>query len=236
MSLEKFKTGKPSHCISGEGCHAASSNRQVGAVDSRGVCEGDTTGRETKVSQEISGRLAATPKPPVQWGEASKTEWADGEVGVLRSSEETVEIKTTEERREGTWVNANANSAGSEDGRTEVERLFERITTPTKIQKLQRTLYRKAKPEPKYRFYSLFGELLRKDLLETAMSSVAHNNGAAGVDGQTCEIYRKSDEAWDRWREGLLEELRTKNYRPSPVRRVYIPKGDGKMRPLASRR
>jgi group II intron reverse transcriptase/maturase len=136
------------------------------------------------------------------------------------------------ERREGAWVNANANSEGSEDGRSAAERLFDRITTPPKIQKLQRTLYRKAKAEPKYRFYSLYGELLRKDLLETAMASVAHNNGAAGVDGQECEVYLKSDEAWDQWRDALLEELRTQRYRPSPVRRVYIPKGEGKKRPL----
>jgi group II intron reverse transcriptase/maturase len=112
------------------------------------------------------------------------------------------------------------------------EALFERIATPLKIQKLQRTLYRKAKAEPKYRFYSLYGELLRKDLLETAMATVAGNNGAAGVDGQECHSYLRSDEAWDQWRDALLEELRTKSYRPSPVRRVYIPKGDGKERPL----
>lgn len=110
--------------------------------------------------------------------------------------------------------------------------LFDRITTPPKIQKLQRTLYRKAKAEPKYRFYSLYGELLRKDLLEMAMSSVAHNDGAAGVDRQTCEVYLKGDEEWDQWRDQLLEEMRAKSYRPSPVRRVYIPKGDGKQRPL----
>ena len=155
MSLEKFKSGKPSRCIPGEGCHAASSNRQAGAVDSGGVCEGDTTRRETKVSQEISGRVAAKPQPPMQGGEPSQVGWADGEVGVLRSSQETVETKTTEERREGTWVNANANSEGSGDGWLEAERLFDQITTPPKIQKLQRTLYRKAKAEPKYRFYSL---------------------------------------------------------------------------------
>ena len=232
MSLEKFESGKPSRCIPGEGCHTASSNRQAGAVDSGGVCEGDTTGRETKVSQEISRRGAATPQPPVQGGEPSKAGRALGEVGVLRSSEEAGETKTPVERREGTWVNANANSEGSEDGRTAAATLFDRITTPPKIQKLQRTLYRKAKAEPKYRFYSLYGELLRKDLLETAMSSVGHNNGAAGVDGQTCEVYLKSDEAWDQWRDHLLEELRTKQYRPSPVRRVYIPKGEGKQRPL----
>ena len=232
MSLEKFESGKPSRCIPGEGCHTASSNRQGGAVDSGGVCEGDTTGRETKVSQEISRRGAATPQPPVQGGEPSKAGRALGEVGVLRSSEEAGETKTPVERREGTWVNANANSEGSGDGWSEAARLFDRIGTPAQIQKLQRTLYRKAKAEPKYRFYSLYGELLRKDLLETAMSSVGHNNGAAGVDGQTCEVYLKSDEAWDQWRDHLLEELRTKQYRPSPVRRVYIPKGEGKQRPL----
>lgn len=126
----------------------------------------------------------------------------------------------------------NQNSEGQGDGLEGVETLFQRITTPIKVQKLQRALYCKAKAEPKYRFYSLYGELLRKDVLETAMASVAHNNGAAGIDGQTCDVYLASDEAWDQWRNQLLEELRTKKYRPSPVKRVYIPKGDGKLRPL----
>lgn len=232
MSPEMAKSGKPSRCLNGEGCHAALSNRQPGAVDSGGVSEDDTRGRVAKVSWEISGREAATSQPPMQGGVPSKVGRAAREVGVLRSSEEAGATKTPVERREGTLVNANANSKGSEDGRTAAERLFDRITTPPKIQKLQRTLYRKAKAEPKYRFYSLYGELLRKDLLETAMASVAHNNGAAGVDGQECEIYLKSDEAWDQWRDALLEELRTKRYRPSPVRRVYIPKGEGQKRPL----
>ena len=232
MSLERERSGKPSRSDGGEGCPAASSNRKLGAVDSGGVGEGDTTGRETKVSQEIFGRGAAASQPPVQGGQTSKAGRAVGEVGALQSSEDPGESRTPGERREGTWINANANSEGSGDGRSEAERLFDQITTPSKIQKLQRTLYRKAKAEPKYRCYSLYGELLRKDLLETAMSSVAHNNGAAGVDGQTCDVYLESDEAWGQWRDQLLEELRTKSYRPSPVRRVHIPKGDGKLRPL----
>jgi len=152
MSLEKFKSGKPSRCLPGEGCHAASSNRQLGAVDCGGVCEGDTTGREAKVSQEVSSRVAVTPPLPVQGGEPSKTGRAVGEVGVLRRSEETVETQTTEERRKGTWVNANAKREGSGDGGKEAERLFDPIATPPKIQTLQRTLYRKAKAEPKHRF------------------------------------------------------------------------------------
>ncbi len=66
------------------------------------------------------------------------------------------------------------------------------------------------------------------------MSAVARHGGAAGVDGQECRAYTRSDEAWTQWREALLEELRTKTYRASPVRRVRIPKGDGKTRPLGS--
>jgi group II intron reverse transcriptase/maturase len=123
-------------------------------------------------------------------------------------------------------------SEGPADGRTEAETLFDRITTPPKVQKLQRVLYRKAKAAPGYRFYSLYGELLRRDVLETAMSAVASNAGTAGVDGQEGTAYTRSDEAWQQWRDRLLEELRTKTYRPNPVRRVRIPKGDGKTRPL----
>jgi len=63
------------------------------------------------------------------------------------------------------------------------------------------------------------------------MSAVARHDGAAGVDGQPCSAYTRSDETWSQWRDTLLEELRTKTYRPSPVRRVRIPKGDGQTRP-----
>jgi retron-type reverse transcriptase len=153
-------------------------------------------------------------------------------VGVPRSSADPSDSKTGGERRRGTWVNACGHSEGPADGRREAETLFDRITTPPKVQKLQRTLYRKAKAAPDYRFYSLYGELLRRDVLETAMSAVASNAGAAGVDGQECSAYTRSDEAWTQWRDTLLEELRTKTYRPSPVRWVRIPKGDGKTRPL----
>jgi group II intron reverse transcriptase/maturase len=155
-----------------------------------------------------------------------------GVVGVLRSSDDPSESRTDGERRRGTWVNASGPSEGPDDGRAKAATLFDRITTPPKVQKLQRALYCKAKAAPGYRFYSRYGELLRRDILETAMRAVARRAGAAGVDGQECTAYTRSDAAWTQWRDALLEELRTKTYRASPVRRVRIPKGDGNPRPL----
>jgi len=231
MSLDKANNQEPRRCVNGEGCQEEPSNRAPGFSHPDGVSEGDMAGRAPRVSGENSACQTARSKPAAQGGNA-KVARAGGEVGVLHSSDNPAESKTAGEPREGTWVNAPRSSEGLGDGRAEVARLFDRIRTPPKVQKLQRALYCKAKAEPKYRFYSLYGELLRLDVLETAMRAVAANDGAAGVDGQTCSIYTSSEERWEQWRAELLEELRVKGYRPSPVRRVYIPKGDGKQRPL----
>jgi len=230
MSLET-ENREPSRYLNGEGCQAESPNSQKGPPSLGGVSEGDRTGRATRVSRE-SSRGEAVPRPAAQGGDPAEAVRAAGAVGVPRSSADPPDSRTGGERRRGTWVNARGHGEGPADGRTEAETLFDRITTPPKVQKLQRALYRKAKAAPAYRFYSLYGELLRRDMLETAMSAVAHHDGAPGVDGQACSAYTQSDEAWVCWRDSLLEELRTKTYRPSPVRRVWIPKGNGKTRPL----
>lgn len=230
MSLERANR-EPSRYQNGEGCHAPLSNSQAAAPDLGGVSEGDRTGRVARVSRENSSGASET-QPAVQGGDPTEAVRAAGGVGVLRSSDDPPESKTGGEPRRGTWVKARGHGAGPADGRTEAETLFDRITTPPKVQKLQRVLYRKAKAEPKYRFYSLYGELLRHDVVETAMSAVASHAGAAGVDGQECSAYTRNDEVWQQWRDRLLDELRTKTYRASPVRRVRIPKGDGKTRPL----
>lgn len=230
MSLETANR-EPSRYLNGEGCHVPLSNSHAAAQDLGGVSEGDRTGRAIRVSRENSSGASVT-QPAGQGGNPIESARAAGEVGVPRSSVDPSDRKTDGERRRGTWVNVRGHGEGREDGRTEAETLFDRIATPIKVQKLQRALYRKAKAAPGYRFYSLYGELLRRDLIETAMSAVASHDGAAGVDGQECSAYTCSDEAWQQWRDTLLEELRTKTYRVSPVRRVRIPKGDGKTRPL----
>lgn len=103
------------------------------------------------------------------------------------------------------------------------------IRTPDKVQKLQRTLYRKAKEDKRWRAWSLYADLCRRDVLETAIKAVLANAGAAGVDGMTTEEIKSSAGTFlDR----LQTQLREKSYRPSPVLRVWIPKADGKQRPL----
>jgi len=102
-------------------------------------------------------------------------------------------------------------------------------TLPT-VEKLQTALHDKAKRSPDFRFYSLYDKVYRQDMLYDACRRCLINGGAAGMDGQTFEDI----EAYGarRWLDELAEELRTKGYRASPVKRVWIPKPDGKQRPL----
>ncbi len=104
------------------------------------------------------------------------------------------------------------------------------LVTPESVQKLQTALHDKAKKSPDLRFHALYDKVYRRDVLEFAYSWCKANGGAPGVDGQTF----KDIEAYgvERWLDELTQELKDRTYRPFPVRRVYIPKPDGKQRPL----
>ena len=104
------------------------------------------------------------------------------------------------------------------------------LTTPASVQKLQTTLHAKAKESPKLRFHALYDKVYRRDVLSHAYDRCKANGGAAGVDNQTFEDI----EAYgvERWLDELTQELKSRTYQPLPVRRVYIPKPDGKQRPL----
>ena len=107
------------------------------------------------------------------------------------------------------------------------------VKLPEKISELRKKLGQKAKQEPKFRFYALYDRIYREDVLRIAATLVLNHNGAAGVDGVTCQDLLTLDEpAWNAFFRELHEELRTKRYRPQPVKRVYIPKPDGRLRPL----
>ena len=232
MSPEISSPGKPSPCRMGEGCQEPPANSQKAVHRSGGVSAGNRSGSEVRVSREISRREATTPQPTAQAGSPGEAARAAGEVGVLHSSVNPGETKTPGEPREGTYAHAHQRSAGRGDGWMEGEYLFDQIGTPPKVQKLQRALYRKAKAQPQWRFWSLYGELFRRELMECAMAAVAHNDGGPGIDGQGVQTYLANDEVWAAFRDGLIEELRTRRYRPSPVKRVWIDKGNGKERPL----
>jgi RNA-directed DNA polymerase len=105
------------------------------------------------------------------------------------------------------------------------------LATPETIRTLQRKLYAKAKQEPAYRFYALYDKVSRADILGHAWRLVRANRGAPGIDGKSVEAIERG-EGIDRFLRDLARDLYEKTYRAQPVRRVMIPKADGRLRPL----
>ncbi|WP_309297555.1 reverse transcriptase domain-containing protein, partial [Caballeronia novacaledonica] len=104
------------------------------------------------------------------------------------------------------------------------------LLTPIRVQKLQMALHAKAKAEAGYRFYALYDKIYREDVLAHAYAQCRSNRGAPGVDRQDfAEI-----EAYgvQKWLGELALALRQESYRPDPIRREFIPKANGKLRPL----
>ena len=104
------------------------------------------------------------------------------------------------------------------------------LQPPVKTRKLQEALHAKAKEAPGYRFYLLYDKVYREDVLAHAYRRCRSKGGAPGVDGERFEDIESS--GVERWLSERADELRQKTYRPQAVRRVYIPKPDGKKRPL----
>jgi RNA-directed DNA polymerase len=104
------------------------------------------------------------------------------------------------------------------------------LSTPNSVQKLQMALHAKAKAEAGYRFYALYDKIIREDILARAYAQCRSNKGAPGIDGQDfvdVEAY-----GVERWLGELALALKQETYRPNPIRRVFIPKANGKLRPL----
>ena len=126
--------------------------------------------------------------------------------------------------REGRDLSSRLTQQAARNGR------FGDLATPLSVHKLQTALHAKAKENPSYRFYALYDKLYRADVLQYAYACCKANDGAPGVDGkrfEDIELY-----GLERWLEELALELREERYQPEAIRRVYIPKPNGKLRPL----
>ena len=111
------------------------------------------------------------------------------------------------------------------------EGMAERPNNPLdKVRELQRTLYTCAKRSRTRRFHALYDRIHRGDILREAWRRVRGNHGAAGVDGQTIEAIEEA--GIEGFLEGIEADLKAGQYRPTPVKRRYISKENGKRRPL----
>lgn len=150
---------------------------------------------------------------------------------VKRESEEAIVaimVRTTQPnlRRRASTFNR---SFPMEQG-TDKNRLGQTLPAVDKVQELQRKLYQRAKSEPNLRFYSLYDKIYREDVLQKAWKKVKANYGRPGIDGVTIEAVEEA--GVDKFISQIQQELKTKTYRPTPVRRVNIPKPQGGTRPL----
>src|SRR5918996_2545256 len=101
-----------------------------------------------------------------------------------------------------------------------------------KVRALQRVLYRCAKQQPERRFHALYDKVARSDVLSQAWVEVRTNRGAPGVDGMSIDDVEAAGVA--PFVDDLAAQLRSRTYRPQPLRRVHIPKPGrpGQTRPL----
>ena len=190
------------------------SNYPRGGVGEHGMC-----GR----LRGISGENSPGGFTPNTRSNSAPTEKADAARGVVGS------VHSSDEGRNETGAKEPNLNAGNSVATDEAMAPLAGIETPLKVQALQRTLYRKAKADARWRAWSLYGDLGRRDVLATALKAVMKNGGAAGIDGITTEQVKAG--ASD-YLDHLQAQLQDRSYRPGPVKRVWIPKADGKQRPL----
>src|SRR5271165_5641187 len=197
--------------------------------------------RQSRMAYVAKARCARKPHAPAAAGQMSRTQPGRERVGVharqlalkprlpqLRRHRRSL-LRRLEQAQKSTWAR-HVHRTARLGARVLINGKWYNLSTPNSVQKLQTALHAKAKAEPGYRFYALYDKIGREDILAHAYAQCRSNKGAPGVDRQDFEAV----EAYgvERWLGELALALRQETYRPDPIRRVYIPKANGKLRPL----
>jgi RNA-directed DNA polymerase len=122
------------------------------------------------------------------------------------------------------------NTSTTEEAVEEIS--FREALLPPSVRGLRQKLGQKAKQQKRFRFYSLYGLVCRRDVLEAAWAAVRRNDGAPGVDGVSIEQIAATPQSEAVFLDDIQRSLQERTYRAQMVRRVYIPKPNGKRRPL----
>ena len=177
-------------------------------------CRGNGDGMHTKETRSNTGS-------PCGDRSDDQPEAREGQAGPHGMSERLIVPKKPGNAGGGKEPQLETNERSDEG-----EGIGDEPSTPESVQKLQTALHDKAKRSPNFRFYALYDKMYRKDMLAFAYACSKANGGAAGVNGQTFEDI--DSYGAERWLDELTLELKNRTYRPLPVRRVNIPKADGK--------
>lgn len=200
--------------------------RSPGGVWGAARAEGAVRNTRDPSAQPTSGKDRPY-KPSAKAGGAQR----ESEGVVVPTKAGTRAVKKNAARGKGPW-GGTASTGGKGEGMTRGSESNNpgRHEPDAKVRRLQRKLYVAAKQQKERRFHALYDRLCRSDVLHEAWERVKRNKGAAGVDGVTLEALEQY--GVEKLVDELRSELLTGEYRAPPVLRRYIPKADGKERPL----